>query len=133
MVLQMQIIPLIQDVQTVYDIIKGLGIAGLALVASIWFAKWITAQSLEKIESENKESREANIRLELRIDESHKIALEANQRTELSQKEFKEFLQNELTENRLAITRLTDALKAHIESKEKAFNIIENLMRDKVS
>jgi type III secretory pathway component EscR len=109
----LQILPILEDVPTYVDIVKGLGIAGLALILSYYFSKYVSSMSFEKVDVANKNSKEANLR------------------AENSQKEFKDFLQKEYIANQLIIQNLTDTFKEHIDSKDAAINLIERLIQDK--
>jgi hypothetical protein len=127
----LQILPLLEDVPTYVEILRELGIAGLALILMYYFSKYVSNQSFEKVEASNKAAREANLRDEKRIEESTKIANDANLRAENSQKEFKEFLQKEYIANQAIIENLTNTFEDHIQSKEKALDLIEKLIQDR--
>lgn len=127
----LQIIPLLTDIPTYIDLLKDLGISGLALILMYYFSKYLSSMSFEKVEEANKNAKEANLRDEKRIEDSTKIAIDANLRAENSQKEFKEFLQKEYIKNQIVIEKLTDTFEEHIKSKEKALELIEKLIQDR--
>lgn len=127
----LQILPILTDVPTYVEIIRELGIAGLALILMYYFSKYVSNLSFEKVEEANKNAKEANLRDENRLDESAKLAIDANLRAENSQKEFKEFLQKEYIANQIIIEKLTKTFEEHIESKEKYLELIERLIQDK--
>lgn len=127
----LQIIPVLSDIQTDIELLKDLGVAGLALMLMYYFSKYISNISFEKIEEANKSAKESNLRDELRIDDTRKLLIDANLRAENSQKEFKEFLQKEYIKNQTVIENLTQTFEDHIKSKEKALELIEKLIQDR--
>lgn len=127
----LQILPILEDVPTYVEILRELGIAGLALILMYFFSKYLSNLSFEKVEASNKVAREASLRDEKRVEESCKLANDANMRAENSQKEFKEFLQKEYISNQLIIEKLTNTFEDHIQSKDQALDLIEKLIQDK--
>jgi uncharacterized protein YlxW (UPF0749 family) len=109
----LQVLPALTDVTVYVDLLKELGVAGVALVLMYNFSKYVANSSFEK------------------VNEANQNAKEASARAENSQKEFKEFLQKEYIKNQLIIENLTNTFEDHIKSKEKSLELIERLIQDK--